>query len=50
MVRHLGTAASNFCREQAEIAGDQGDELTAEAWHDIADAAERLVKAKLGRL
>ena len=45
MIRRLGAEASNFCREQAELAGDQRDELAAEAWHDIADAAERLIKA-----
>jgi hypothetical protein len=30
-------------RERAEIAAANGDQLSAEAWADIADAAERLL-------
>jgi len=30
-------------RERAEIATANGDQLSAEAWTDIADAAERLL-------
>jgi hypothetical protein len=30
-------------RERAEIAAAIGDQLSAEAWADIADAAERLL-------
>jgi hypothetical protein len=30
-------------RERAEIASANGDQLSAEAWADIADAAERLL-------
>ena len=30
-------------REQAEIAAANGDQLSAEAWADIADAAEGLL-------
>jgi hypothetical protein len=30
-------------REQAEIAAANGDQLSAEAWTDNADAAERLL-------
>ena len=30
-------------RERAEIAAANGDQLSAEAWTDIADAAERLL-------
>jgi hypothetical protein len=30
-------------RERAEIAAANGDQLSAETWTDIADAAERLL-------
>lgn len=38
-----GPAAITGLRERAEIAAANGDELSAEAWSDIADALERLL-------
>lgn len=39
-----GPDAIAYLREMAEIAAVNGDELAAEAWTDIADAVERLLK------
>jgi hypothetical protein len=33
-------------RERAEIAAANGDQLSAEAWTDIADAAEQLLRGR----
>lgn len=38
-----GPSAAERLRERAEIADGMGDMLSAEAWRDIADAAELLV-------
>jgi hypothetical protein len=40
-----GSTAVDRLREFAEIAAETGDSLSAEAWQDIADAAERLSPA-----
>jgi hypothetical protein len=39
--RHGSTAIERLC-ERAEVAAGIGDILSAEAWQDIADAAQRL--------
>ena len=39
-----GNDAVSILRERAEVADQLGDKLSAEAWHDIADAAERMLK------
>ena len=36
----------SYLREQAEIAAANGDRFSAEAWTDIADAAERLLQKR----
>ena len=41
MIRHFGASVPEICRERAEIDDELGDILSAEAWRDIADAAER---------
>ena len=46
MIRHFGASAAAVCREKAEIDDEQGDMLSAEAWRDIADAAERQLRQK----
>ena len=46
MIRHFGASAAAVCREKAEIDDEQGDMLSAEAWRDIADAAERQLGQK----
>jgi hypothetical protein len=40
----LGCDAVSYLREQAELAADQGDELSADAWRDIADAVESVLQ------
>ena len=40
-----GDGAVAILRERAEVADHIGDELSAKAWRDIADAAERILKA-----
>jgi hypothetical protein len=40
--RHGPTVIPDL-RERAEIAAANGNQLSAEAWTDIADAAERLL-------
>ena len=39
-----GNDAVSILRERAEVADQLGDKLSAEAWRDIADAAERMLK------
>ena len=41
IVRH-GRAAAAIAREFQTIAAEAGDDLSARAWRDIADAIERL--------
>lgn len=43
--RH-GPAVIADLRERAEIAAANGDQLSAEAWTDIADAAEQLLRSR----
>ena len=40
-----GVEAAPRLRELAEIADAAGDQLSAEAWRDIADAVQRLLGA-----
>ena len=44
--RQCGRRAVPYLRDQAEIAANQGDALSAEAWHDIADAAALILSAQ----
>jgi hypothetical protein len=39
-----GTEALQMLRELAEAAEDMHDDISAKAWHDIADAAERMLR------
>jgi hypothetical protein len=41
--RHGASVVADL-RERAEIAAANGDPLSAEAWTDVADAAEKLLK------
>jgi hypothetical protein len=41
--RHGASVVAGL-RERAEIAAANGDPLSAEAWTDVADAAEKLLK------
>ena len=41
-VKRLGRDAVPHLRSQEARAAQRGDALAAEAWHDIADAAESL--------
>lgn len=43
MVRQHGPEAIAMLAEKAEIAASLGDELSAQAWRDIAEVAARLV-------
>ena len=40
-----GDDAVSILRERAEVADHLGDELSAKAWRDIADAAERILRS-----
>ena len=42
MVERFGTSAVHIARKQAEIVVAVPDAPSAELWHDIADAIERL--------
>ena len=42
-VQWHGHEAPRILRELGEIAEVQGDDLAAQAWRDIADAAEKLL-------
>jgi hypothetical protein len=46
MIRQFGASAATVCREKASIDDERGDMLSAEAWRDIADAAERQLRQK----
>jgi hypothetical protein len=41
-----GKSAVSILRERAELADQQGDELSAKAWRDIAEAAERMLERR----
>lgn len=43
-VERHGPDAVSVLRERADMAEEVGDLLSAEAWRDIADAAERLLR------
>ena len=43
-----GTKAVEILRERVEAAEMSGDELAAETWRDIADAAERILRQSGG--
>jgi len=43
-IGQYGDNAVSILRERAEVSDHLGDMLSAEAWRDIADAAERLLK------
>ena len=45
-LHQYGPTAIERLRESAEIAAEMGDGLSAEAWQDIADAAERLADTR----
>ncbi len=45
MVRRLGTGAVQVCQENAEGAEALGDVLSAEAWREIGDECERLLRS-----
>ena len=45
MIDRYGSDAPTLLRERAEQADTIGDALGAEAWRDIADEAERLLRA-----
>ena len=42
-IKQHGRNAIAVLRERAEIADEQGDNLSARAWRDIADAAARMM-------
>jgi hypothetical protein len=44
-VSRQGVGAIPHVREQAEIAEELGDDLSAETWHEIADTAARLLES-----
>ena len=44
MVRRWGVDAVRITRDYAELAEETGDALSAEAWGDIADEAERQLR------
>jgi hypothetical protein len=48
-VERMGTAAIEHLQEQAELAAFAGDNLSEEAWRDIAEAAIRLVQTASAR-
>ena len=43
-VQRHGTNSVGILRDRAEMADELGDVLSAEAWRDIADAAERTLR------
>jgi hypothetical protein len=42
MIKRFGDAAAHIARELAEIADEMIDLSSAEKWHNIADAIERV--------
>jgi len=44
-IDRYGNNAVAMLRERAEVADHIGDELSAKAWRDIADAAERMLRS-----
>jgi hypothetical protein len=38
-VEKLGSDAVPYLRQEEDLAADRGDSFSADAWHDIADAA-----------
>ena len=44
-IEQYGEGAVEVLRERAEVADHIGDLLAAEAWRDIADAAERMLRS-----
>lgn len=48
VVDQHGTDAMEILRERAAAADLCGDELAAETWRDIADAAERILRERGG--
>jgi hypothetical protein len=47
-VQRHGLDSSSILRDYAEVADTIGDILSAEAWRDIADAAERILQSGTG--
>jgi hypothetical protein len=45
LIDQHGDDAVAILRERAELADHIGDLLAAEAWRDIADAAERMLRS-----
>ena len=43
-IAQYGDNAASILRERAELADHIGDLLAAEAWRDIADAVERILR------
>lgn len=41
---HLAQAWLEHCREQAEYFDREGEDDTAEKWHEDAETAERIIK------
>jgi hypothetical protein len=44
LTRGQGLQTVSYLREVAEIASGVGDQRSAEAWHELADAAERIIQ------
>jgi hypothetical protein len=42
-IQRFGRHAARYLRAQADIARIEGDQLSADAWDEIASAAERLL-------
>ncbi|HTW50846.1 MAG TPA: hypothetical protein VME45_03015 [Stellaceae bacterium] len=45
MIRRYGASTPNRCRENAESDDERRAFLSAEAWYDIADEAERQLRS-----
>jgi hypothetical protein len=50
LVACLGPMAPRWLREQIEIATEQHDQLSADAWRDIAEAVNAIVTERLREL
>lgn len=44
LIRRTGSVAASVARENAEAADEIGDIISAEAWRDIADEAQRILE------